>query len=66
MHAPGKTSSEAPVIHNTVNVNVTHRGGDDDIEGRVRKGVEEALERSGHRLSEILRREQATKGRLEY
>jgi TP901 family phage tail tape measure protein len=69
MHAPGKTSSEAPVIHNHNNITVkvaAGRGDDTDIEGRVRKGVEEALERSGHRLSEILRREKATKGRLEY
>jgi TP901 family phage tail tape measure protein len=66
MRGPGQSSAAAPVIHNTVNVTVNHRGGDDDIEDRVRAGVEKALERSGHKLAQVLERQRQTAQRLEY
>jgi TP901 family phage tail tape measure protein len=65
-HVARQTTSGAPVIHNTINVTVNHRGGDDDIEGRVRVGVEAALERSGHKFAQVLKRQQQVADRLEY
>ena len=62
------TSLSAPAIHfGDINVKVEHRGGrDDDLEERVRTGVEEALEKSDYKLSQILRRERENQDRTNY
>ena len=66
MHGPGHASSAAPIIQNTVHVTVQHHGADSDLEGRVRAAVEEALDHSGYKLAQVLRREQKREDRLNF